>query len=70
MTDLQAIKLNKDTRLRSFDIENMYTNIPNTGIINIINNIFQNNHGIETNIQKEVTPTYSVVLSPLANYTD
>jgi sugar (pentulose or hexulose) kinase len=36
MTDLQAIQLNKDTRLCSFDIENMYTNIPEVSIINII----------------------------------
>jgi hypothetical protein len=30
MTDLKTIELNKDTRLCSFDITNMYTNIPKT----------------------------------------
>jgi hypothetical protein len=41
-------------RLCSFDIENMYTNIPKIGIINMINTILQNNQGIETNTQKEI----------------
>jgi hypothetical protein len=54
-TDLEGIKLNKDMRLYSFDIENMYTNIPKIGIINVINTILQNNQGIETNTQKEST---------------
>jgi hypothetical protein len=30
MTELQAIKNNKDMRLCSFDIENMYMNVPKT----------------------------------------
>jgi hypothetical protein len=36
MTDLKTIKLNKNTRLCSFDITHMYTNIPKIGVINII----------------------------------
>jgi hypothetical protein len=54
-TDLEGIKLNKDMRLYSFDIENMYRNIPKIGIINVINTILQNNQGIEMNTQKEST---------------
>jgi hypothetical protein len=53
MTDLQVIELNKDMRLCSFDIENMFTNIPKIGIINTINTILEN-LGTETNIQKEI----------------
>jgi hypothetical protein len=54
MTDLQAIKLNKDMRLCSFDVENMYTNIRKIGIINTINTIIENNHEIYRNDQKEI----------------
>jgi hypothetical protein len=54
MTDLQAIEINKDVRLCSFDIENMYTNIPKAEVINIINNIIQNSQGTETNVHKEI----------------
>jgi hypothetical protein len=41
MTDPQTTELNKDMRLCSFDIENMYTNIPKIDIINIINTIIK-----------------------------
>jgi hypothetical protein len=51
--DLQAIELNKYMRLCSFDVENMYTNIPKIDIINIINTIIENNQEIGSNIQKE-----------------
>jgi hypothetical protein len=53
MTDLKTIELNKDTGLYSFDITNMYTNIPKIGVINIIKKILENNNEIEKNIQKE-----------------
>jgi hypothetical protein len=46
MADLQAVELNKDMRLCSFDIENMYINIPKIGIVNIVNNILENNQEI------------------------
>jgi hypothetical protein len=39
MEDLKTIEINNDMRICSFDIENMYTNIPKREIINIINNI-------------------------------
>jgi hypothetical protein len=47
ITELQAIELNKDMRLCSFDIENMYTIISKVGIINIITTITKNNVGID-----------------------
>ena len=52
MTDLKDIVINKDMKLCSFDIENMYTNIPKIGIKDIINKTLEN-LGTETNIQKE-----------------
>jgi hypothetical protein len=53
MTELKTIELNKDTKLCSFDITNMYTNIPKIGVINTIKKILGNNNEIEKNIQKE-----------------
>jgi hypothetical protein len=62
MADLQAIELNKNMRLCSFDIENMYTNIPKIGIINIINIILENNLEIDRNIQKETIHILKTVI--------
>jgi hypothetical protein len=42
MGDLKLITINKNTRLCSFDIVNMYTNIPKNDIITITKNILQN----------------------------
>jgi hypothetical protein len=53
ITDLKIIELNKDTRLCSFDITNMYTNIPKIEVINIIKKILENNNEIEKNIKKQ-----------------
>jgi hypothetical protein len=41
MTDLKTIEINSDTRICSFDIENMYTNIQRKEIINIPNNVLK-----------------------------
>lgn len=38
MTELQDIELDENMRLCSFDIENMYTNIPKGQIIKTVNN--------------------------------
>jgi hypothetical protein len=51
LTDPQTIEINKDKRLSSFDIENMYTNIPKTEIANIVNNVMKN-HRIDKTTQK------------------
>jgi hypothetical protein len=44
----------------SFDIENMYTNIPKTEVVNIIKNVIENNPG--TMNQKEVIDTLRIIL--------
>jgi hypothetical protein len=62
MTDLQGIELNKDMRLCSFDIENIYTNIPKGEIINIVNSITENNYKIDESAQKEIIHTLETVL--------
>jgi hypothetical protein len=54
MTELKIIEPNNDTRMCSFDIKNMYTNIPRKDIINIINNTLDNNVEIQSNIRKEI----------------
>jgi hypothetical protein len=55
MTDLKTIELNKDTRLCSFDITNMYTNMPKIGVINIIKKILENNNEIEEYTERNNT---------------
>jgi hypothetical protein len=50
MTELKTIELNSVMRVCSFNIENMYTNIPRKDIINISNNILDNNTEIQVNI--------------------
>jgi hypothetical protein len=50
MTDLKTIELSKDTRLCSFGIINMYTNISKNGVINIIKKILENDNEFEKNI--------------------
>jgi hypothetical protein len=62
MTELQDIELNKDMQLCSFDIENMYTNIPKEDIKNIVYNISKNNYEIEENTQKEIIHILEIVL--------
>jgi hypothetical protein len=54
ITDLQTIEINENTRLCSFDIENMYTNIPKSNLINVINNVLHNNQEVEDIIQTEI----------------
>jgi hypothetical protein len=51
MADLQIIELNDNMRLCSFDVENMYTNIPKTEIINIISNIINEDKDINKDYQ-------------------
>jgi hypothetical protein len=53
MTNLQVIEINKNMKFCSFDIENMYTNIPKIGIMNTVNTILEN-LGTETKVQKEI----------------
>jgi hypothetical protein len=43
MTDLKTIELDRDMRIISFDVENMYTIITKRDSINIINNMLESN---------------------------
>ena len=62
MNDLNTIKIDENTRLCSFDIENMYTNIPKKDIMNITKNILQRNHNTNINTQKEIMCIMNTVL--------
>jgi hypothetical protein len=53
MAELQTIELNKNIGICSFDIANMYINIPKIYAINIICNMLGSNQEINMNIQKE-----------------
>jgi hypothetical protein len=54
-TDLQTIEINEDVRICSFDIQNMYTNIPKLEVIDIITNIKENGPKITKTTQEEIT---------------
>jgi hypothetical protein len=62
MTDLKTIELNNNTRICSFDIENMYINIPRKDIINITNNILENDIEIQSNIQNEIIYIKNIIM--------
>jgi hypothetical protein len=61
-TDLQSIEIDKDVRMCSFDIENMYTNIPKLEVINIIENITENHTDITKTNQKETINILKTVM--------
>jgi hypothetical protein len=46
----------------SFDVQNMYTNIPKTGTTDIITNILKFNAGISENNQKEIAHILETVM--------
>jgi hypothetical protein len=46
LKELNATELNSDTRICSFDTENMYTNTPRKDIINTFNDVLDNNKEI------------------------
>jgi hypothetical protein len=58
MMELNITELNRDTRICSFDIESMYTNIPRKYIINTINDTLDNNTEIQSNIRNKITYTW------------
>jgi hypothetical protein len=43
ITELKTIEINEDTRMCSFDIKDIYTNIPKVEVINIIKTVTKNN---------------------------
>jgi hypothetical protein len=55
--NLNKLEINENIKLCSFDISNMYTNIPLTETINIIQNILNNDQQTPLNIKQElITP--------------
>jgi hypothetical protein len=62
ITELKIIQLNNGRRICSFDIKNIYVNIPRKVIINIINNILVNNTEIQVSIRKEITYILKIVM--------
>jgi hypothetical protein len=62
MTELKTTEPNSDTRMCSFNIGNMYKNIPRKDITHIINNILDNNNKIQVNNQKEITCILKTVM--------
>jgi hypothetical protein len=62
IADLKTIEINNDTRICSFDIENMYTNIPKREIINISNNILENNTLLHLNIWNKIIYILKTIL--------
>jgi hypothetical protein len=51
ITGLKTTEISKDTRICSFDIENMYTNIPKIDTTNVITNILKINSSMSEIIQ-------------------
>jgi hypothetical protein len=51
------MEINEDMRMCSFNVENMYTNIPKSGVINVITNALLTNPEIEKINQKEILHT-------------
>ena len=62
MNDLHTIIIDENIRLCSFNIENMYTNIPKNDIKNITKNILQHNYNTNINAQKEIMYILNIVL--------
>jgi hypothetical protein len=51
-------KINENTKLCSFDIENMYTNIPTTEVKDIINDLLNKNNTKERVKEESITHPY------------
>jgi hypothetical protein len=61
MQGLTQIKIDENTRLCSFDIENMYTNIPTNEVGSIIDEILNKNNVKET-AKEEILDLSNVIL--------
>jgi hypothetical protein len=62
INDLQSIHINKDTRICSFDISNMYTSIPTNNIINIVRTILKHQN-TQQNTINEIINIINTILS-------
>jgi hypothetical protein len=52
ITELETIQIDKNARICSFNIKNIYTNIPRTETTNIIHSILKTNQNINDDNQK------------------
>jgi hypothetical protein len=59
--DLADIPYNQKLRLASFDISNMYTNIPTEELIKTINTACQNNN-IEDNLARNIIKLSKIII--------
>jgi hypothetical protein len=62
MSDFQIIELSENLRLCSFDVENIYTNIPKDDIINIISNTINNDQDISKDNQYQIIQILKSIL--------
>jgi hypothetical protein len=60
--NLNKLDINEDTRLCSFNISNMYTNIPLTETINIIQSILNRDQQTPLNIKRELITLLNATL--------
>jgi hypothetical protein len=51
---IKFIKLNKDIQICSFEIENIYINIPINELLNVVENIMNKNHNISLETETEI----------------
>jgi hypothetical protein len=61
MNDLKGIKVDKNTKIASFDITNMYSNIPTTELRVILTNILRSIFHDNTTIQ-ELLKLYDLII--------
>jgi hypothetical protein len=54
MADLKTIEINSEMGIYSFDIENVFTNIPKRDIINIINSVLGSNTEVHTKVRNVI----------------
>jgi hypothetical protein len=61
IADLKSIKTHPNCRLASFDITNMYTNIPTDALKHIIENALKNN-SVDTEHTQEILTIYDLII--------
>ena len=61
MYDLKDIPFEKDLKFASFDITNIYTNIPTCRLINVISNICEQND-LDLTMQTEIRKLCDIIL--------
>jgi hypothetical protein len=66
INDMQEIKYNRNLRLASFDVTNMYTNIPTNELLGLIYTICQNNN-IDRNIKTDITRLSKAIIKTIYN---